>query len=334
MEMLTGRPIAASFDLIAGTSSGGVLAIALGLLRLPISKIEDLYLSLARRVFTPARAVGATVFHAGRLLLLNRGMYDAKALQDIFDSYCGTGRLYEHAAGGGTPRVMVLSTQMKGEGVRGPRVFLHTNYRHVGERYAHGCLHKVADALRATTAAPVYFDVFHDGDGGSFCDGAVLMNNPAAVAVHEARALWPGRELGVVVSVGTGLVAEGLEVEGKVMEGNGDGKVGGDKKERSMVLKVARAVLDSATDTEAVHHTLQDLLHQPDVYFRLNAELQHEVRLDEYRAAVLERMREIGAAYCSDNASGGRIIRRLCAKLAVGGRGGLWGKLGEAYARL
>ena len=38
-------------------------------------------------------------------------------------------------------------------------------------------------------------------------DGALLANNPAAIALHEARLLFPGRRIACIASFGTGVRA-------------------------------------------------------------------------------------------------------------------------------
>lgn len=344
MERVLKKPLRETFDVIAGTSTGGILAIALGLLGMPLEKVEQLYTRLAKEVFsiqTRSTKGSSTVYNAGRALLFNRGMYNTPLLQAIFHHYAGTSRLFEHAAGNSTPRVFVLSTQIRGEAVKSPRPYLHANYR-VSSRYTHGCLHTLCDALRATTAAPVFFDVMLDEDGLAFCDGGVLMNNPTAVAVHEARCIWPGREIGAVVSVGTGLFEGAINVAEANPSNVPDdpsllrkGHTAQPAAGRSMVLRVAQAVLESATDTEAVHHTLQDLL-DPDVYFRLNADIGgEELLLDEHRPEVLKRLKDVGESYCTSG-EGAHLIRKLANKLGGrrGAKYGLWRGKVASYARL
>lgn len=58
-------------------------------------------------------------------------------------------------------------------------------------------------ALRATTAAPTFFKPLLSFDE-LYVDGGIVAANPSAVAVHEARAVYPGVPLELVVSVGTG----------------------------------------------------------------------------------------------------------------------------------
>lgn len=62
-------------------------------------------------------------------------------------------------------------------------------------------------ALRASTAAPTFFKPVMMA-GEMYCDGGIVASNPAAVAIHEARALFPDIPIELVVSVGTGAFIE------------------------------------------------------------------------------------------------------------------------------
>ena len=46
-------------------------------------------------------------------------------------------------------------------------------------------------ALRATTAAPTFFKPLLSFDE-LYVDGGIVASNPTAVAVHEARTVFPG----------------------------------------------------------------------------------------------------------------------------------------------
>lgn len=95
-------------------------------------------------------------------------------------------------------------------------------------------------ALRATTAAPTFFKPLLSFDE-LYVDGGIVASNPSAVAVHEARAVYPSVPLELVVSVGTGVFNE-VKVPPRV---GWDG--------------VVAQILDSATDAEQVHHILEDV---------------------------------------------------------------------------
>jgi patatin-like phospholipase/acyl hydrolase len=56
-------------------------------------------------------------------------------------------------------------------------------------------------AVRATTAAPTFFVPVQHEDG-LFCDGALVANNPTAIALQEAKQLFPGVPIETVVSIG------------------------------------------------------------------------------------------------------------------------------------
>jgi predicted acylesterase/phospholipase RssA len=65
---------------------------------------------------------------------------------------------------------------------------------------------KIWEALRATSAAPTFFEEMQFGTPKvTYLDGGVGFNNPCAEVDYAAKALWEGRPTGIIVSVGTGL---------------------------------------------------------------------------------------------------------------------------------
>ena len=96
-------------------------------------------------------------------------------------------------------------------------------------------------ALRASTAAPTVFKPVMMG-GEMYCDGGIVASNPAAVAIHEARTLFPNVPIELVVSIGTG----GFIEQKSAPRIGWDGIIG--------------QIVDSATDGEQVHHVLEDIL--------------------------------------------------------------------------
>lgn len=78
----------------------------------------------------------------------------------------------------------------------------------------HDCT--LTEALRATTAAPLYFEpITFKSSGVTFVDGGIRVNNPIDEVKNEAVNLWPDRAIGCLVSIGTGVtLPPGLDTKG------------------------------------------------------------------------------------------------------------------------
>jgi predicted acylesterase/phospholipase RssA len=63
----------------------------------------------------------------------------------------------------------------------------------------------ILEAARATSAAPTFFPAMKI-DSNLFVDGGIGYNNPSEEAIREAWRIWPERQIGCLVSIGTGLM--------------------------------------------------------------------------------------------------------------------------------
>lgn len=119
-------------------------------------------------------------------------------------------------------------------------------------------------ALRASTAAPTVFKPVMMG-GEMYCDGGIVSSNPTAVAIHEARAVFPNVPIELVVSVGTGNFLE----EKSAPRIGWDGIIG--------------QIVNSATDAEQVHHVLEDVFGPPSLLSGANDKSSAVAKLQYFR---------------------------------------------------
>jgi len=111
---------------------------------------------------------------------------------------------------------------------------------------------KIREAARATSATPALFERIEIGRAQPFIDGGMGRNNPSWLVLEEANALFPGRKLGCLVSIGTG--------QGGVISVD---------EPKAMIDTLKKIV----TDCEATHETMLRLFTNfPDAYFRLNVD--------------------------------------------------------------
>ncbi len=177
--------LAQRFDLIAGTSVGGILALGLAK-EIPATNLVELF-DKADEIFMP-RSLFSKYFPLFGPKYRNNNL---KALLEN-DEIFGTTTIGELKH-----RVMIPSVNYtKGT----PRFFKtphHTSLRTDWQ-------HKLVDVAMATAAAPTFFSVYGFSNQ-YFVDGGLVANAPGLVAVHEAMhfANHPDVKTIHVVSIGT-----------------------------------------------------------------------------------------------------------------------------------
>lgn len=239
LEERSGHPVADLFDLIIGTSTGGILALGLvapnarggpaysarDLLRLyhargsqifplggePVVKYSGL---LGTRTALPAEAsFGDRVKHFMGYENINKlvaplgghgnARYPATGLMQVLLEYLGDVRLRQARR-----RVGVTSYEYV---TRQPWIF--RSYLDTEDPL-------MRDVARATSAGPTFFPVATvAGVDGQFIDGGVVANDPAFIAFMEALNLARAASLPpdiILVSVGSGMPAADVPIDDDV----------------------------------------------------------------------------------------------------------------------
>ncbi|KAK7149747.1 hypothetical protein R3I94_009149 [Phoxinus phoxinus] len=279
LESLTGKPIYQLFDYICGVSTGAILAFMLGVFQIPLDECEELYRKLGSDVFKQNLIVGTVKMG------WSHAYYDSQIWEEILKERMGHGLMIETSKNPKCPKVSAVSTLVN----RGLplKAYVFRNYNFlpgVRSHYLGGCQHKMWQALRASSAAPGYFQECVLGND-LHQDGGLLINNPTALAIHESKCLWPNTPVQCVVSLGTGRYETVAKTSSSTYT--------------SLKTKLTN-VISSATDTEEVH-TMLDALLPPNTYFRLNPYMSEDVPLDENRQDRLDFLLAEGRIYLERN---------------------------------
>ena len=185
---LGGASVAQYFDLIAGTSTGGIIALGLGAGH-TAAALGELYLRQGREIFPPQRRLGRLWASIHRLV---RYRYSRDALSQALDETFG-----QRKFGESTSRLCIPSFDGRHSEVYVFKTPHHPDYKLDGREM----MSKVA---AATSAAPTYFRPLDDG-GFTFVDGGVWSNNPVMVGLVDALACFAvPRERIRILSVGCG----------------------------------------------------------------------------------------------------------------------------------
>ena len=177
IEQRTGRRIASLVDMIAGTSTGGILACALGKPDpLPAAEIASLYVEEGPKIFD--RSLLKQITSLGGYL---DERYSAGGLVRALERYLG-----DTAMRAATLPLLLTAYDTEARAIH----LLRSEGEHSGA--------SMVDAAHATSAAPTYFEPVQL-DGATLIDGGVFATNPALVAYAELRG-----KLDLLLSLGTG----------------------------------------------------------------------------------------------------------------------------------
>jgi uncharacterized protein len=239
IERRSGRRIFELFDLIAGTSTGGILACALCAPDpLPAEQLVPIYEEEGPAIFD--RSVWQRIRSAEGLL---DEKYDAGALDRALERFLADKRLADTK-----PELLIPAYNM---GEPGPYFFKSRKAREEGEDFA------LSIVARATSAAPTYFEPLPVADH-ALVDGGVFAANPAMCALAEVLRSGPLDEVRLL-SLGTGQRTRQ--------------RTFADVKDWGLV-EWARPIIDVVFDgvSDAVHYQLLHALGE-ERYWRLQTEL-------------------------------------------------------------
>jgi uncharacterized protein len=191
LEEALGESVTHFFDLIASTSTGGIITLGLGL-GMPAADILRFYERLGPVVFAGNRFGGA-------LRRIGFAKYHVQPLRRALEATFG-----EKTLGESRSRLVIPALNLEtGE------VHLYKTAHH--PRFEVDYKERAVEVALATAAAPTYFPAHRSAQGIPLIDGGVWANNPTGLAVVEAVGVlnWP-RDATWVLSLGC--VTEPLRV--------------------------------------------------------------------------------------------------------------------------
>ncbi|WP_332697495.1 CBASS cGAMP-activated phospholipase [Halalkalibacter lacteus] len=270
------RPIGDLFDVVAGTSTGSIIATSITLKK-EMSSVLDSYKEFGKKIFIRQAKIG-----------LFKSVYSDRYLRRFFQNTFGDLTLSDIKKPLLIPAVDVTHGK--------PYVY-RSNYGHPD---SDDLSIKLWDAVLSSCSAPVYFPPNNIKNRYLSVDGGLWANNPSLVCITEAMDFFQNSMEDIkILSLGTGV----QDIEYKIE----DDKYWGLKKWlpfRFMSMKVQPKLLDLALDlsSESISYHCQILL--GDKYFRLNEELGSEVPFDDVmfmdelielgRKVFLEKKDEVG----------------------------------------
>lgn len=261
MENHLPNPIGSYFDLIAGTSTGGILALGLGM-GLKASTILSLYEQEGPKIF--GQHHGPAINFILRKIRVARWLVHRKYSSENLKSALADPE--------------VLGTKLLGESRT--RLVIPAWNPHLQKVYIFKTAHherlrtdyktSAVDVALATAAAPTYFQQHITRNDVSLLDGGIWANNPIAIAAVEAITLlgWPAKHLNIM-SLGC------LEEMYSIPKSGGLGQLS---------MKITNLFMNGQSHgAKGIAKLLTGDGHERKAIFRITDKIQNEYKLDDVR---------------------------------------------------
>ncbi len=279
IEKRTRKRVAEIFDLMAGTSTGGIVIAGLCKKDKPQYSANDLVEFY--------REYGPYIFKSSFLRRsifswLNCAQYPHKNIEFVLDKYFGDDILKNTLS-----NVLITSYD------------IHNNCPFFFKSWKEGNI-KLKDALRAATAAPTYFIPKHlkiDQIDRVLVDGGVFANNPASCAYASGKKLFPNDDI-VLLSIGTGRTDRSIEYANSKRFG----KIG-------WIKPLIHVMFSSSLD--AVNYQLNQVI--ADKYIRIQSQLKiASPDMDNITSKNIKSLQQEAKAMIEENQ---KVINKFCIEI-------------------
>lgn len=193
IEDFIGGPVGRKFDLICGTSIGGIVAVAAAF-EVPMAKVVEVFEARGQSIFPPERRAPRGTF-ANKIDLarhLSKPRYSTVPLREAIEQLIPRDALLGDAI---HPLAIPAVNLTQGS----PQVF---KTRHKSE-WQRDSKFSAIDVALATAAAPTFFELA-EIEGDRYADGGLFANAPDQIALHEAEHYFSVPHTSVhLLSIGT-----------------------------------------------------------------------------------------------------------------------------------
>lgn len=294
IEKEIGKPITEMVDLFAGTSAG---SIVIGFLNIPNAQGKQKYsaaqaVDLSQNVIT--KLFNNSLFRKIRTLGgLAGSKYSAKPLEGFLKQYLG-----DLTVANTVKPVLIPAINLKTNQI------FNFSTRNGKEWPAMGNL-PMQLAIRASTAAPVYFKPIgvklESGANLVLADGGIIALSPEVLAIIEARILYPNRKY-ILISLSTGRFQGERKIAATGINGGSALK---------MIEPFIGASLGGQLSLSNIY--MQDQVKRGDLeYYRIDIAVTKEgSSLDDASAKNIQYLKQVGFETAAKNPVFGKLIDRL-----------------------